>query len=91
MNKQRLTVTVDPLLVDAGQQAVESGQAESISGWINTAMQEKVARDQKLTLLSAAIADYEAEFGEITDDEITAQKRTDRSLATVVRGAAKSA
>jgi hypothetical protein len=36
--------------------------------------------------LRAAIGDYEAEFGEITADEIAAQQRADREDAIVVRG-----
>ena len=90
-NKQRVTITIDPHLVAAAQKAVKSGEADSVSNWISDALEEKVARDYKLTLLAAAIADFEAEFGEITDDEIATQRRTDRSKATVVRGSKKSA
>jgi hypothetical protein len=36
--------------------------------------------------LRAAIGDYEAEFGEITADEIATQQRADREHAIVVRG-----
>ena len=84
--KQRLTVTVDPELVKAGRQAVEAGEADSVSGWVNEAIEDKVRRDRKLRALAAAIADYESEFGEITDEEIAAQQRLDREQATVVRG-----
>ena len=38
--------------------------------------------------MAAAVADYEAEFGAITDDEIAAQRRADRESAIVVRGPA---
>lgn len=84
--KQRLTVTVDPELVEAGQRAVESGHAESVSGWVSAALEEKIRRDRQLALLAAAVADYEQEFGQITADEIVAQRRSDRQHATVVRG-----
>lgn len=83
--KQRLTVTVDPDLLEAGQRAVEAGQAESVSGWVSAALEDKVRRDEKLALLAAAIGDYEQEFGEITADEIRAQQRVDREEAIVVR------
>lgn len=76
--KQRLTVTVDPELIEAGQRAVESGQAESVSGWVSAALEDRVRRDRKLDLLAAALADYEHEFGEITSEEIAAQQRLDR-------------
>lgn len=83
--KQRLTVTVDPELVEAGQRAVEAGRAESVSGWVSAALDDKIRRDRKLALLAAAVADYEHEFGEITADEIHAQQRADREDAVVVR------
>jgi hypothetical protein len=89
--KQRLTVTVDPNLIEAGQQAVESGEAESVSGWVSAALEDKIHRDQKLRLLTAAVADFEKEFGEITAEEIAAQQRLDREEATVVRGRRRSA
>jgi nucleotide-binding universal stress UspA family protein len=86
VRKQRLTVTVDPELVEAGTRAVAEGDAESLSGWVSTALAEKVRRDEQLAHLRAAIDDYEAEFGEITADEIAAQQRADREDAIVVRG-----
>jgi hypothetical protein len=84
--KQRLTVTVDPELVEAGTRAVSEGRAESLSGWVSSALAEKIRRDQHLAHLRAAIGDYETEFGEITADEIAAQRRVDREVAIVVRG-----
>jgi ribonuclease HII len=84
--KLRVTVTVDPELVDAGNDAVASGRADSLSGWVTTALAEKVARDAKLAALHDAIAEYEAEFGEITADETATQTRADRKAANVVRG-----
>jgi glycerol dehydrogenase-like iron-containing ADH family enzyme len=84
--KQRLTVTVDPELVAAGNRAVAAGTAQSLSGWVSGALVEQARRDRKLEELRAAIADYEAEFGEITAEEVLAQQRTDREGAVVVRG-----
>jgi len=84
--KHRLTVTVDPELIEAGQRAVQSGQAESVSGWVSAALEDKVRRDRKLALLAAAVTDYEQEFGEISAEEIVTQRRADRRDATVVRG-----
>ncbi|HEX9968752.1 MAG TPA: hypothetical protein VGB03_01335 [Acidimicrobiales bacterium] len=84
-------MTVDPELIEAGQRAVESGQAESVSGWVSAALEEKVRRDRKLALLAAAVADYENEFGEIGAEEIAAQRRADREDAVVVRGGRRQA
>ena len=85
-SKRRLTVTVDPELVEAGRRAVETGQADSVSAWVSAALEDKIRRDRKLELLAAALADYEREFGEITAAEIAAQQRADRAQAVVVRG-----
>ena len=63
-----------------------SGAASSLSAWVGAALAEQARRDGKLEELRAAIADYEAEFGEITIEEIAAQRRTDRENAAVVRG-----
>jgi hypothetical protein len=84
--KERLTVTVDAELIAAGNAAVESGTADSLSGWVNEALTARAERDRKLAALSDAIADYEAEYGEITEAEIAAQRRADRAAAIVVRG-----
>ncbi len=90
MRKQRLTVTVDPDLIEAGNRAVAEGEADSLSGWVSSAISEKVRRDRQLAMLRAAVTDYEAEFGEITADEIGAQQRADREDAVVVRGRRKA-
>lgn len=84
--KQRMTVTVDPELLDAANRAVSDGEAESVSGWVNVALADKVAKDRKLADLQKAVEAYEAEFGEITPEEIAAQHRADRAGAAIVRG-----
>ena len=84
--KERVTLTLDRELVEAAGQAVRSGRADSLSGWINQALSEKVARERRLRGLSAAIAAYESEFGDITEAEMDAQRRADRREALVVRG-----
>lgn len=84
--KQRLTVTVDPELVELGNRAVATGAAPSLSAWVSSALAEKARRDQQLARLRDAIGAYEAEFGEITAAEIIAQQRADREDAVVVRG-----
>lgn len=89
--KERLTITVSPELVEAGQRAVSAGEADSISAWISTAISEKIATDSRRHALASAILDFEAEFGEISEEEMVAQRRSDRSKATIVRGKAKSA
>jgi hypothetical protein len=84
--KERLTVTVDPELIDAGNRAVATGEADSLSSWVNDALSERALKDRRLEALAVAVADYEAEFGEITDEEMALQLRLDRERAVVVRG-----
>ncbi len=87
--KARLTITIDPELVRAGNEAVRAGKAQSLSGWVNLALSERAERDRQLAALGEAIALYEAEHGEISAAESAAQARADRRAAIVVRGAKK--
>lgn len=86
-HKERLTVTVDPHLVEAGNEAVAEGRVGSLSAWVNLALAERAAKERRLRGLADVIASYEAEFGTITPDELDAQVRADRASARVVRGA----
>lgn len=83
-------MTVDPDLVEAGNRAVAAGRAESLSGWVNTALADRAIRDRRLQALAEAISAYEADHGEITADEMAAQARRDREAAVVVRGPRRS-
>jgi len=85
-HKERLTVTVDKDLIDAGNEALAAGRVDSLSGWVNTALAEHAARERRQRALAEAIAAYEAELGEITPQELAAQQRADRKAAVVVRG-----
>ena len=84
--KERLTVTVDPAFVDAGNNAVSEGRAESLSAWVNAALAEKVARERRLAALANAVASYEKKHGAISIQELAEQARADRESAIVVRG-----
>lgn len=86
--KERLTVTVDKDLIDAGNEALAAGRVDSLSGWVNMALAEHAARERRQRALAEAVAAYEAEFGEITPQELAAQQRADRKAAVVVRGKA---
>ncbi len=79
-------MTVDPELIEAGNQAVAAGDADSLSGWVNAALAAKATYDRRLRALADAVASYEAEFGEITAEEMATQQRADRQSAVVVRG-----
>jgi hypothetical protein len=86
--KERLTVTVDPAFIDAGNDAVAEGRAESLSAWVNAALAERVARERRLVVLAQAVAEYEQRFGVISAQELADQTRADRESAVVVRGKA---
>ena len=61
------------------------GNASSVSAWVNAAMADKSAHRRRLKALDEAIADYEAEFGPITDEELEEQRRLDKTAAKQVR------
>lgn len=82
-------MTVDPDLVEAGKQSVLDGDAASVSSWVSAALREKIRRDAKLRHLALAVADFEAEFGEISEAEIAKQRRIDRARAISVRSRVK--
>jgi hypothetical protein len=84
--KDRLSVTVDSDLIAAGQAAVAAGEAESVSAWVNDALRLKADRDRKLRGLDEFIKAYEAEYGEITDEEMETSYRSMKARAIVVRG-----
>lgn len=77
---------MDDAALGAAREAVSGGEAQSLSSWVNSALIEKAARDRRSAALRAAIAEYEAQHGEITDEEIAARRRADRTNAIVVRG-----
>jgi Arc/MetJ-type ribon-helix-helix transcriptional regulator len=85
--KGRLSATVDEDLLDAAREAVAQGRADNLSDWVNTALRRQAEHDQRMRALDAFVAGYEAEHGEITDDEIEAATRATRGRATVSRGA----
>ena len=84
--KERLTVTVDSQWIQAGNEAVTEGRAESISAWVNRALSEQALKERRLRAMADAIAAYEAEFGTITPEELLMQERRDRAAGRVVRG-----
>jgi hypothetical protein len=84
--KARLTVTVDAELVAAANAAVAQGEADSVSSWVNKAMTAQSERERRLSGMAAAIADYEAECGELSEAEMAAQGSRDRATATTVGG-----
>lgn len=79
-----MSASVDAELLEAGQQAVEAGEVESLSAWVNGALHRQVEHDRRLRALDEFIGAYEAEYGEITRDEMQdAARRAHRSAVMV--------
>jgi Arc/MetJ-type ribon-helix-helix transcriptional regulator len=85
-SKERLSVSVDADLVAVAQDAVARGHAESTSAWVNDALRLKADRDRRLAALDEFVAAFEAEHGEISEQEMAEATRRARGRAIVVRG-----
>lgn len=88
--KRRISASVDADLFAKAELAVAKGHATSLSAWVNDAMTNQIAHEQRLDALDRYLEAYEAEFGEITSDDIVAATRRTRAASIVVRGAKKS-
>lgn len=84
--KRRLSASVDADLLQAGQQAVASGAAASLSEWVNEALRRQAEHDRRLRAAGEFITAFEAEHGRLTDVEIDEARRRRRARAVVVRG-----
>jgi hypothetical protein len=84
--KQRLSASVDSELVEAGHTAVAEGRAETLSAWVNDALRLQADHDRRMRALDEFLMAYEAEHGEISDEEMTEAARRVRARATIVRG-----
>jgi Arc/MetJ-type ribon-helix-helix transcriptional regulator len=85
MTKKRLSVSVDADLVEAAQAAVEAGQAENVSAFVNEALKKHAEHHRGLAAMADAIAAYEAEYGKITDEDMEAARRWLKESAITVR------
>jgi hypothetical protein len=83
--KTRLSATVDTDVLE-GVQAAAAGEAESVSAYVNDALRLKASHDRRLRGIDDFIAAYEAEHGEITDEQMEAAYRRAKARAVVVRG-----
>ncbi|GAB2683916.1 hypothetical protein [Kribbella swartbergensis] len=84
--KNKLSVTVDPDVVEAARDAVASGRVGSVSAWVNEALHRQMDHERRLGGLDRFLAAYEAEHGEISEAEMAEAVRSTRAGATVVRG-----
>ena len=84
-NKQRLSATVEAELLEAGRVAVAEGRAENLSSWVNEALRRHADHERRMRALDEFLSGYEAEHGEITEEEMRSAARHARSRAVVVR------
>jgi len=76
-----MTVSVDPEVVAAAEAAVDAGRSSSVSAWVNSALLKQSEHDRGVAGWKQLIAEYEAEHGVITEEEMAAQQRADREEA----------
>lgn len=84
--KERLSATVDDVLIRAAEEATRRGETPTVSAWVNDAMRLKVEHDTRLTALAAFISEHEAEHGPITARERDDATREAKRRAVSVRG-----
>lgn len=65
MTRRRITVTVPPAALQAADELVRAGKAESLSAWVGEAMAEKARREK----LGDLLAEIRAEIGPATKEE----------------------
>jgi hypothetical protein len=83
IKKQRLSASVDADVLEAAERAVPRGG--TLSAWVNDALRLKLEHDRRLHALAAFVAAYEAEHGEITEEEMRAASRRARPSAVSTR------
>ncbi len=85
--KERLSVSIDAHLIDAGRAAVTAGRSGSLSAWVNGALERQAGHERRLRALDEFIGAYEDAHDEITVAEMDAVRRRFKERAVVVRGA----
>ncbi len=83
--RDRLSASVDAELLEAGRAAVAEGRAPNLSAWVNEALARQVDHDHRMRALDAFVTSFEAEHGEIGEDEMRDATRRARSRAVIVR------
>lgn len=84
--RQRLSASVEADLLAAGRAAVAQGRAANVSAWVNEALRRQAHHDRRMAALDDFLDAYEADHGEITEEEIREATRRTRERALVVRG-----
>lgn len=83
--KRRLSASVDADLLRAAEAAAKRGDAATLSAWVNEALREKLEHERRLQALGAFVREFEAEHGEITEQELEQVTRKVRARTVSVR------
>lgn len=83
--KRRLSASVDDDLIRAAEAAAKRGDVPTVSAWVNEALRQKLDHERRLLSLAAFVREFEAEHGELTEQEMTAAARRARGRAVTVR------
>jgi len=77
-------VSVRSAWIEAAQTAVASGQAPSVSAWVDDALRLKVEHERRLAALAAFLTSYESTHRVITNEEVRDAACRARRLAVMV-------
>ncbi len=83
--KQRLSASVDSGLLASAHAAVAAGRADSVSAWVNDALRRQLEHERRLAALAGYLTAYEAERGEIGEEEMLTAVRQAESRSVAVR------
>jgi hypothetical protein len=87
MSKVRLSASVDADLIDAAEEAVADGRAESVSAWVNDALRRQRDHHRRLKALTAFVVSFEELRGVISPEEVEQAVRRARGRAVPIRSA----
>lgn len=68
-------MSVDAHLLEEGRAAVAAGLHHNLSAWVSAALRAQSEHDQRMRAADEFFAWYEAEYGEITEEEMESVHR----------------
>ena len=88
-SKQRLSASVDAVLLASVEDAVGRGSSPTMSAWVSEALVLKLEYDRRIAALADFVTAFESEHGVITEQEMESAKA--RARAKAVRSHGKQA
>lgn len=84
MSKSRISASIDARLLSAAVSATRRRRPSNLSAWLSEAITRQLEHERRMQALDAFLADFEAEHGAITAEEIAAASRWARTSARAV-------